>query len=196
MHSNERERMLRGEPYNTRDPALLARAHQARALLAAYAATASTDAGRRREILTELLGGVGEGVWVEPPFFCDYGENVYLGANTFVNVGCVFLDSAEIRIGANGLIGPGVQLLTASHPLRAADRIVPVEQRTPGQSPYRTHAAPVRVGDNVWIGAGTLVLPGVTIGDNVTIGAGSVVTADVPADTLALGQPCRVVRSL
>ena len=192
----ERERMLRGELYNSRDPALLATAHRARALLAAYAATASTDAERRRAILTDLLGDVGSDVWIEPPFFCDYGENVYLGAGSFVNVNCVFLDSAEIRIGANALIGPGVQMLTASHPLRAADRIIPVEKRVLGESPYRTQAAPIRIGDNVWIGAATLVMPGVTIGDNTTIGAGSIVTSDITANVLAVGQPCRVVRRL
>jgi maltose O-acetyltransferase len=194
--SLERERMLRGELYNTRDEALLAIAHRARALLAAYSSTPSTDGARRMDLLAQLLGSIGEGVWIEPPFFCDYGENVHLGAQSFVNVNCCFLDSAEIRIGANALIGPGVQLLTASHPLRAAERVIPPHERMPGQSPYRTHAAPIRIGDNVWIGAGTIVFPGVTIGDNVTIGAGSLVTSDIPSDTLAFGQPCRVQRSL
>jgi maltose O-acetyltransferase len=194
--TSERERMLGGAPYNSRDEALLARAHMARALLARFAACPSTDAAQRREILEGLLGGVGADVWIEPPFFCDYGENVYIGASSFVNVNCVFLDSAEIRIGANALIGPGVQLLTASHPLRAAERITPPESRAAGESSYRTFAKPIRIGDNAWIGAGTLVLPGVTIGDNVTIGAGSVVTSDIPSDVLALGHPCRVVRPL
>ncbi len=188
--------MVNGEAYNSRDPALLATAHRARALLAEFSATPSTDADERQRILSELFGGLGDGVWIEPPFFCDYGENIYIGADSFINVNCVFLDSAEIRVGANALIGPGVQLLTPSHPLRAADRIVPADQRTANQSPYRTSASPIRIGDNVWIGGGTLVLPGVTIGDNVSIGAGSIVTADIPSDSLALGQPCRVIRSL
>ena len=94
------------------------------------------------------------------------------------------------------MIGPGVQLLTPSHPLRAADRIVPADKRRPDQSPYRTSASPINIGDSVWIGGGTLVLPGITIGDNVSIGAGSIVTTDIPSDSLALGQPCRVIRSL
>ncbi len=192
----ERERMLRGESYNSRDDALLATAHRARALLANFATTVSTDLEQRRKILTQLLGGVGEDVWIEPPFFCDYGENVYVGARSFVNVNCVFLDSAEIRIGANALIGPAVQLLTPSHPLRAADRIVTGENQPANVSPYRTHALPIRIGDNVWIGGGAIVLPGVTIGDNVTIGAGSVVLSDIPPDSLAFGHPCRVQRSL
>jgi maltose O-acetyltransferase len=194
--TSERKRMLRGEFYNSRDPALLATAHRARSLLSAFSVTPSTDADARRRILSELFGGLGDGVWIEPPFFCDYGENIYIGADSFINVNCVFLDSAEIRVGANALIGPGVQLLTPSHPLRAADRIVQADERRADQSPYRTSALPIRIGDGVWIGGGTLVLPGGTIGDNVTIGAGSIVTADIPSDSLALGQPCRVIRSL
>jgi maltose O-acetyltransferase len=192
--SLERDRMLGGEEYDTRDPALLAAAHRARALLAEFAATPSTDLDGRRAILGRLLGGVGEEVWIEPPFFCDYGENVYVGDRTFVNVNCVFLDSAEIRIGENGLLAPGVQLLTPTHPLRAAERILSVEERA-GRSPYRTFARPITIGDNVWIGAGTLVLPGVTIGDDVTIGAGSLVTGDIPSGTLAFGHPARVQRT-
>jgi maltose O-acetyltransferase len=194
--TSERERMLRGEFYNSRDPALLATAHRARSLLSAFAAIPFTAGDERRRILSELCGGLGDGVWIEPPFFCDYGENIYIGADSFINASCVFLDSAEIRVGANALIGPGVQLLTPSHPLRAADRIVPVDKRRADESPYRTSASPIRIGDSVWIGGGTLVLPGVTIGDNVTIGAGSIVTEDIPSDSLALGQPCRVIRSL
>jgi maltose O-acetyltransferase len=187
--------MLRGEAYNSRDPDLLALAHRARALLARFAATPSTDGVARRDILTDLLGAVGDGVWIEPPFFCDYGAHVHLGPDTFVNVNCVFLDSAEIRVGANVLIGPGVLLLTVSHPLRASERIVSSSQCT-GGAPYRTHARPITIGDRVWLGAGTIVLPGVTIGADTTIGAGSLVTADVPPNALAFGQPCRVQRGL
>jgi maltose O-acetyltransferase len=139
---------------------------------------------------------VGEEVWIEPPFFCDYGANVHIAARSFVNVNCVFLDSAEIRIGANALIAPGVQLLTTTHPLRAADRISPASDRDAGRAPYRTHSRPITIGDDVWIGAGAIVMPGVTIGDAVTIGAASVVTGDIPARSLAFGQPCRVQRSL
>ena len=188
--------MLRGEPYDTRDPELLALAHRARALLADYAATPSTDSAARHAVLTRLLGSVGEEVWIEPPFFCDYGVHVHIGPTTFVNANCVFLDSAEIRIGEDGLLGPGVQLLTAHHPLRAAERLVAGRGRDDARSPYRTQAAPIRIGDRVWLGAGAIVLPGVTIGDNVTIGAGSLVTEDVPPDVLAFGHPCRIQRTL
>jgi maltose O-acetyltransferase len=194
--SSERERMLRGEPYDTRDSELLAMAHRARGLLSEYAAAPSTDFEARRRILTNLLGSVGDEVWIELPFFCDYGVHVHIGPTTFVNANCVFLDSAEIRIGANVLIAPGVQLLTATHPLRAADRIVPAAERTNGRSPYRTYARPITIGDDVWIGAGAIVFPGVTIGDAATIGAGSLVTSDIPPHSLAFGQPCRVQRTL
>ena len=194
--TSERERMLRGEPYDTRDPELLTLAHRARTLLAAYAATPSTDSAARHAVLTRLLGSVGEEVWIEPPFFCDYGAHVHIGATTFVNANCVFLDSAEIRIGANVLIAPAVQLLTATHPLRAAERIVPRAERADGRSPYRTHARPIMIGDDAWIGAVTIVFPGVTIGEGAAIGAGSLVTADVPPHSLAFGQPCRIQRQL
>lgn len=195
-HRSERERMLAGEPYNSRDPALLTLAHRARALLATFAALPSTDAVARHQTLAELFADVGDGVWIEPPFFCDYGQHITIGPDSFVNVNCVFLDAAAIRIGANVLIGPSVQLLTVSHPLAAADRVVPFSQRRPGHAPYRTHARPITIGDNVWIGAGSIVLPGVTIGENTVIGASSLVTSDVPPDCLAFGQPCRVQRNL
>ena len=188
--------MLAGESYNARDEELLAAAFRARSLLSDFASRPATDVVQRHAILEQLLGEAGEEIWIEPPFFCDYGMNIYIGSQTFVNANCVFLDAAEIRIGANSLIGPAVQLLTASHPLRAADRIVPMHKRATGRSPYNTHALPIRIGDNVWLGGGTIVLPGITIGDNATIGAGSVVTKDIPADVLAFGNPCRVQRSL
>ena len=203
--------MLRGEPYDTRDAELLALAHRARALVASFAATPSTDSVARREILADLLGSVGEEVWIEPPFFVDYGAHVHIGDRTFVNVNCVFLDSAEIRIGTDGLIAPAVQLLKATHPVRASERVLPATGRTQDtplhsgrtqdtplhsgrtqDSPYRTFAKPITIGDRVWLGAGAIVMPGVTIGDDVTIGAGSLVTTDIPSGALAFGQPCRV----
>ena len=192
----ERERLLAGEFYDSRDPELRARAQRARALLARFNASAATDGPGRRALLDQLLGTAGPGVWIEPPFFCDYGAHITIGAGTFINVNCVLLDSAEIRIGEEGLLGPGVQLLTAHHPLRAADRLSAGRSRDDPRSPYRTQASPIRIGDRVWFGAGTIVLPGVTIGDNVTIGAGSLVTEDLPPDVLAFGHPCRVQRTL
>jgi maltose O-acetyltransferase len=179
-----------GEPYNTRDPALLALAHRARALVARFAATPSTDAEARRAVLETLFAAVGDGVWIEPPFFCDYGASVSIGARTFINVNCVMLDAAPIRIGDDVLIGPGVQLLTVSHPVDARERLIPASDRGEHDAPYRTFAQPITIGDGAWIGAGSIVLPGVSIGARAVIGAGSVVTRDVPADWLAWGQPC------
>ena len=186
--------MLAGEPYNSRDPELLELAHHARAVLAKFAAAPSTDGALRRRLLDDLLGSVGDGVWIEPPFFCDYGAHTHIGAGSFVNVNCVFLDSAEIRIGENVLIGPGVQLLTVGHPVRADDRIIAIDADS--SAPYRTFARPITIGDRVWLGAGTIVLPGVTIGEGTTIGAASLVTHDIPPSCLAFGQPCEVRREL
>ena len=196
MARSERERMLAGEYYDPRDAELLALARRTRALVARYNASAATEAAVRRALLEQVLGEVAEEVWIEPPFFCEYGVHVSIGARTIVNVNAVLLDSAPIRIGADVLVGPGVQLLTARHPLRAGERIIRDRTAAPDAVPYRTDAAPVTIGNGVWLGAGTIVLPGVTIGDETTIGAGSVVTRDIPAGVLALGQPCRVERTL
>ncbi|HET9776537.1 MAG TPA: sugar O-acetyltransferase [Gemmatimonadaceae bacterium] len=196
MSRSQRERMLAGESYDSRDPELLALAHRARALLATYTALPSTESAARHRILGDLLGHVGTAAWIEPPFFCDYGPHISIGAESFINVNCVFLDAAPIHLGNHVLVGPGVQLLTVSHPIGAAERIVPSDQRRPDQAPYRTFARPIVVGDRAWIGAGSIVLPGVTIGPNAVIGAGSLVTADIPADCLAYGQPCRIQRRL
>jgi len=196
MTRTARERMLQGEPYNTRDPELLALAHRARALLARFASVPSTDAESRRQILSELCGQIDAEVWIEPPFFCEYGAQIRIGARTFVNVNAVFLDAAPIHIGADVLIGPGVQLLTVSHPVSAAERLIEASARRVDEAPYRTFARPITIGDGAWIGAGTIVLPGVTIGARAVVGAGSVVTADIPPDSLAMGQPCRVHRAI
>ena len=188
--------MLAGEDYNARDPELLAIARRARALLSQLNANPAALPEDRLPLLAQLLGDAAEGVWIESPFFCDYGEHIYVGKHTFINMNCVFLDSAEIRIGANGLIGPNVQLYTVSHPLRAADRIVADWTPATGRSIYRTSAAPIQIGSGVWIGGGTIVMPGVNIGDDVTIGAGSIVTQNLPSNVLAFGQPCRVRQEL
>ena len=190
---SERERMLRGELYDPRDPELLALARGARAAVARFAAVPADDPAARYEALCEVLDAEDD-VWVEPPFFCEYGRHTRLGRDTFVNANCVFLDAAPIRVGASVLIAPGVQLLTISHPVLPEERIVPPEERRRGQAPYRTWARPISIGDGAWIGAGAIILPGVTIGTNAVVGAGSVVTKDIPDNCLAIGQPCRVRR--
>jgi maltose O-acetyltransferase len=189
---SEKEKMLRGEFYNSRDPELIAMYHRARKLLQSYNNLDSELGQERERLLTELLGHKGNGVWIEAPFFCDYGSNISIGRNTFVNTNCIFLDNNKITIGDNGLIAPYVQIYTALHPVKASERIVGEGKETR----YLTATKPVSIGDNVWIGGNTVIFPGVSIGSNVTIGAGSVVTKDIPDNVLAYGNPCQVQRSL
>lgn len=191
----EKEKMLKGEYYNSRDGELLAMYHRARKLTQAFNSLDSTLADERNKILNDLLGAKGENVWIESPFFCDYGELIFIGDNTFVNTNCIFLDNNEIRIGKNSLIAPYVQIYTASHPLKASERIIQAGSGA-GRNTYLTSSRPVIIGDNVWIGGNTVIMPGVVIGDNVTIGAGSVVTKNIPAGVLAFGNPCRVAREI
>lgn len=188
----EKQKMLKGEPYDSRDPELLGVYHRARNLLQQYNTLDSENLTERDRILVELFAQKGTGVWIEAPFYCDYGEHISIGDNTFVNTNCIFLDNNKISIGKNGLIAPYVQIYTATHPLKASERILGKGKDTR----YLTSSQPVSIGDNVWIGGNTVIFPGVTIGDNVTIGAGSVVTKDIPDNVLAYGNPCSVVREL
>jgi maltose O-acetyltransferase len=188
----EKQKMLKGEFYDSRDPELLKMYHRARKLLQQYNQLDSELSDERERILSDLLGSKGSGVWIEAPFFCDYGSNITIGPNTFVNTNCIFLDNNTISIGKNGLIAPYVQIYTALHPLRASDRILESDTG----SRYLTSTKPVVIGDNVWIGGNSVIFPGVTIGDNVTIGAGSVVTKDIPDNVLAFGNPCTVRKAL
>lgn len=189
----EKEKMLAGQNYNSRDAELLARYHQARKFILEYNNLDSSNMKKRDELLDQILNVKGEGVWIEAPFFCDYGEHISIGAHTFVNANCFFLDNNTISIGKNGLLGPYVQIYTAHHPLKASERIVATSD---GHTRYRTNTKPVTIGDNVWIGGNTVIMPGVSIGHDVTIGAGSVVTKDIPDGVLAYGNPCKVIRTL
>lgn len=188
----EREKMLAGLEFDSRDPELIAMHHQTRATLSAYNATESTAIDERFEILHELLDTVGPGTWIEPRFFCDYGQNIRLGSGVFVNAGCVFLDGNQITIGDGTLLGPSVHIYTASHPIDP-DRRVFLRDGVPS---YRSSTQPVVIGRKVWIGGGAILLPGVSIGDGTTIGAGSVVTKSLPERVFAAGNPCRVIRQL
>ncbi|HJR96020.1 MAG TPA: sugar O-acetyltransferase [Gaiellaceae bacterium] len=180
-----KERMLRGELYLADDPELAADSARAQALLERYNATTHAEQAERDRLLRELLGEVGEGVVVKPPFRCDYGLHVAIGARTFVNYGCVMLDVVPIRIGAACQIATNVQLLAATHPLDPAPRRDGWE-----------YGEPIAIGDNVWLGGGVIVCPGVTIGDETVVGAGAVVTRDLPARVVAVGNPARVLREL
>ena len=180
-----RERMLAGEPYLASDPELVADRRRAMALLDRYNALSVNDREERQAVMTELAGSFGEGASIRPPFFCDYGTQLDIGEKVFANFGLVALDVAPIRIGAHTQMGPNVQLLTATHPLDPEERKAGWEG---GQ--------PISIGDNVWLGGGVIVLPGVTIGENTVVGAGAVVTKSLPANVLAVGNPARVVRHL
>jgi maltose O-acetyltransferase len=178
-----KQRMLAGEWYIPDDEELAADSVRREELCRAYDRAA--DGAERRTVLEQLLGSVGEGVGIRAPFRCDYGTYITIGPRTFVNFGAVFLDAAPITIGADVQIGPNVQLLTPTHELDP-------ERRRAGWE----RALPVTIGDNVWIGGGAIVCPGVTIGPDTVVGAGSVVTKDLPAGVLAVGNPARVVRRL
>lgn len=189
----EREKMLAGQLYDCGDPELLTQWHKAKDLIRDYNQTDSADARTKDRILGELLGGRGKNLWITAPFYADYGNNIYFGNNCEVNMNCTFLDDNRIVIGDNALIAPNVQIYTAFHPTSAAKRFGP--PREDGSFAFcKTQTAPVIIGDNVWIGGGAILLPGVTIGSNTVIGAGSVVTKDIPSNVVALGNPCRVIR--
>ncbi|GGW37216.1 maltose O-acetyltransferase [Arenibacter certesii] len=180
--------MLGGESYDSRDPELIEMYHNARNLLKKYNSLESRLLEERERILTKLFHYKGAGVWIEAPFYCDYGENISIDENTFINTNCMFLDNNKIVVGKNGLIAPYVQIYTASHPLKGSERIIKSGNRVR----YLTSAQPVIIGDNVWIGGNSVIFPGVTIGNNVTIGAGSVVTKNLPDNVLAYGNPCQI----
>lgn len=189
----ELEKMLAGEVYDCGDPELLKQWHKAKNQVKIFNSLDSNDLEGKDRLLSGLLGGRGKNLWVTPPFFVDYGSNIYFGDNCEVNMNCTFLDDNKIIIGNNALIAPNVQIYTAFHPANAAERFGP--KKNDGSFEFcKTMTAEVVIGDDVWIGGGTVILPGVKIGNNVVIGAGSVVTKSVPDNKIAFGNPCRVVR--
>ena len=181
----EKDKMLAGELYRSSDGELVADRRHAQDILTHYNALSGADQATLTARLREVVGTVGEGTVILPSFSCDYGYNIHLGKNVFVNYQCVFLDCARIDIGDDVQIGPAVQLYTAQHPLDPAVR-----------RSYLESAKPIRIGNDVWIGGAVVVLPGVTVGDRSVVGAGTVVVRDVPPDTVVVGNPARVVRTL
>jgi len=178
-----RERMLAGDLYLADDPESIRIAQRAVRLADAYHRASLADEDAARPLLEELLGELGEGAFVKPPLFVDYGENIRIGARTFVNYHLTALDVAPITIGEDCQIGPNVQLLTPTHPIEPGPRRDKLEA-----------ARPITIGDNVWLGGGVIVCPGVSIGDDSVIGAGAVVTRDIPSGVVAVGSPARVIR--
>ncbi|MEG1059733.1 MAG: sugar O-acetyltransferase [Clostridia bacterium] len=189
----EREKMLAGQLYDCGDKELITQWHKAKNLIRNYNNIDSENLDEKNKILTQLLGGRGTNLWITSPFFVDYGNNIYFGNNCEVNMNCTFLDDNKIVIGNNALIAPNVQIYTAFHPTNAKDRFGKI--KNDGSFEFcKTKTAPVHIGDNVWIGGGAIIMPGVNIGDNVVIGAGSVVTKDIPSNKIAYGNPCKIIR--
>jgi maltose O-acetyltransferase len=180
----ERQKMLAGEPYDPMDPELVAARTRARDLCQALNASREADDQERRRLVGTLFGSGGDSVWMQPPFFCDYGSNIELGERVFFNFNCVVLDVCPVRIGSFTLFGPAVQIYTPLHPFNAERR----RQVELGK--------PVEIGSDVWVGGGAIILPGVRIGSRAVIGAGSVVTRDIPDSVFAAGNPCRVIREI
>jgi maltose O-acetyltransferase len=181
---SEREKMLAGELYNALDPELVTARNRARDLCQALNRSREEDVEERRRILKDLFAAGGDTVWMQPPFYCDYGANIELGERVFFNFNCVVLDVCTVRIGSFTLFGPAVQIYTPLHPLDAELRR------------REEYGKPIEIGADVWVGGGAIILPGVSIGARAVIGAGSVVTRDVPEATFAAGNPCRVIRGI
>jgi maltose O-acetyltransferase len=180
----EQEKMLAGEPYDPHDAELVLARNRARELCHDFNATRPSEQVTRRQILEKLFARGGDTVWLEPPFFCDYGSNIFLGERVYFNFNCVVLDVCPVTIGDRTLIGPAVQIYAASHPMNAELRRI------------NEFGKPITIGNDVWIGGGAIICPGVTIGSKSVIGAGSVVTRDIPPGSFAAGNPCRIIRAI
>ncbi len=185
LMKSEKEKMLNGELYNATDAQLSEERRRARILFKQLNDTKDDEVAERLRLLKELIGQAGTDLWIEPPFYCDYGSNIIVGDKVFFNFNCVVLDVMQVTIGSYTLFGPNVQIYTATHPIDWQERASGLE-----------YAKPITIGSHVWVGGSCIICPGVTIGDRSVIGAGSVVTKDIPADVFAAGNPCRVIRPL
>ena len=190
----EIQKCLDGEVFNTSDTEIQKIINRARGLTKKYNNLLSTDFITKGQLLTELFANIGRNVTVDTPFYCDYGRHISIGHNVIININCTFVDCNKIEIGNNVLIASNVQIYTATHPVATYDRLVENYNETDGSPFFCTYSLPVKIEDNVWIGGGVIILPGVTIGKNAVIGAGSVVTRSIPKDSVAFGNPCKVVR--
>lgn len=191
----EYEKCLAGEPFiGNEDPKITEMILRTRRLLVQFNATDYADHERRQELLREMFGGIGKGVHVDIDFHCECGKHIFIGDKVIINMNCTFVDNNRIDIGNNVLIASNVQIYTATHSIRLDERMV--QNWSEGQEICRTYALPVKIEDGVWIGGGTIILPGVTIGRNSVIGAGSVVTRSIPENCVAVGNPCRVIKQI
>jgi maltose O-acetyltransferase len=181
----EKEKMLAGELYDATDPQLSDERLKARLLIKALNDTREDETEKRSQILKDLIPDAGPGLWLQPPFYCDYGSNIKIGEKVFFNFNCIVLDVMQVTIGSRTLFGPNVQIYTATHPMNYLERASGLE-----------FARSIIIGEDVWVGGSVVICPGVTIGDRCVIGAGSVVTKNIPPDVFAAGNPCRVIRTL
>lgn len=189
---SEKMKMLSGDFY-TDDPELVYERNKAREWVKIYNTSNPTDSNLRTEILTKLFKKIGTDAYIEPPFTCDYGSQIEWGKNSYANFNCLILDSAPVKIGDNVMLGPNVNIYTATHSIYPSLRN---NVKQEGLQSLITYAKPVSIGDGVWIGGGSIITPGVTIGANSVIGAGSVVTKDIPSNVVAVGNPCRIIKNI
>lgn len=181
----EWERMQKGLVYNDFDQDLFNKRVEAKKLFKAYNKTGDEEIDLRNKIMKQLFKNVGENVWIEPDFRCEFGKNITIGDNVYINFGCIILDCSEVTIGSHTLLGPNIGLYAANHSTDATERIN-----------GGCYGKPIHIGNNVWLGGDVKVLQGVTIGDNTIIGAGSIVTKDIPDNVIAVGNPCKVIRKI
>lgn len=185
QYVSEKEKMLLGQPYRAGDEALVRERYVAKEMLFDLNTLHPRETQQREDILKKLLRTLGKDSVIESPFRCDYGSNISIGDNFYANYNCTILDCAQVNIGNHVLFAPNVSLFTAGHPVHYELRNAGIE-----------YAFPITIGDNVWIGGGVIVNPGITIGSNVVIGAGSIVTKDIPSNVVAVGNPCKVIRTI
>ena len=192
----ELEKCMAGEYYNCHDKVFLDFKEKTRKLLKKYNSLEYGQKTEKTDILKQMFGSIGNNTSVGLPFICDYGRNIYIGDNVSINMNCTFVDCNKIIIGNNVLIASNVQLYTSTHPVELSERLVPGWTPESGEYFCRTYALPITIGNGCWIGGGVIILPGVSIGNGSVIGAGSVVTKDIPDNSLAAGNPCRVIREI
>ena len=192
----ELEKCMAGEYYNCHDKVFLDFKEKTRKLLKQYNSLEYSQKKEKTDILKQMFGSIGNNTSVGLPFICDYGRNIYIGDNVSINMNCTFVDCNKIIIGNNVLIASNVQLYTSTHPVELSERLVPGWTPESGGYFCRTYALPITIGNGCWIGGGVIILPGVSIGNGSVIGAGSVVTKDIPDNSLAAGNPCRVIRAI